>query len=80
MKIYRNPILTLIVQSCRECPNRISRPYKNGNKYSMGWVCKAITLKHKDPVNGTITAHPSVRYAMMQDGYLDDCPLEDKGE
>ena len=81
MKIYKNPILNLIVQSCRDCPNRISQRYKNGNKYSTGWACKAITLRHKNPVSGIeISAHPSVHDAMMMDGFREDCPLEDKVE
>lgn len=77
MKLYKNSILSMLIHGCSDCPHRVAQRYKNGIKYSTGWVCDAISIAHKNPISGLeIAAHPSVKEAMVQGGALDECPLE----
>jgi hypothetical protein len=78
MKIYQNPILTMLISGCQDCPHRIARRFKNNDRYYTGWVCEAINILHKNPITGReIATHPIVEEALMSGAARNDCPLED---
>ena len=78
MKIYENPIMRMLIEGCSHCPNRTAQRVKNGEKFSTIWVCKKISIPHKNPISGLdITIHPNLKEPMMTGGFLHNCPLPD---
>ncbi|MFA7542766.1 MAG: hypothetical protein WCY84_00190 [Candidatus Cloacimonadaceae bacterium] len=80
MKVYKSSILSLPVKSCQECPNRVAKRFKSGERYYSEWVCAAIEdTSYDKALNKLVARHrfPSVMEQLKEGGYHRDCPLAD---